>query len=697
MECIGIARSKTSPMIERPTLRQRLNTARLTRFVGRAVEIERFRTALLGADVALLYLHGPGGIGKSSLLDVFEYEALETGAEVVRIDARDLDLTPAGFLTTLATARSLNRPETEGGRLVLMLDTWEAATSIDAWLRETVLPSLPADTLVIISSRLPPDLAWSADRSWGPLMQVIGLRNFLPAEIDAFLRAQGVPSERYDVLSDASYGHPLALALLCALDRRDELMGNVPFRDRPDFVQALLERCLDIIPDAQQRLALAICAHARVTTEELLREAMDLEDARPLFDWLRGLSIIQEGPHGIFPHDLARDMVDADFRWRDLQRYVDMHAKVRAPIVRRLRTLDGLDRQQAANDLLYLHRNGPVIGEMYQWALLGQGRSEPASPADLPVILAMIERFEGSESAKIARYWWERMPTAFTVFRGAGDEIFGFNAGLVLSEPDAEAIASDPAVAAFWRTIDAHAPLRPGEVVVYDRFQMDRDAYDAPSPGINMVAMSCLLHWVTIPNLAWSFIAGASPDRWERVFAYLDHFLYPDAGYQVGARRFAAFGHDWRAHPVEPWLQLMGEREIASESPQLHAVVEPIQVLSRPDFEQAVRRALRELHDPQALRQNPLGRSRLVAGIDADGDDPANVLRERLMAAIDRLAGSPRDVKLYRVIDRTYLHPAASQELAAEALGLPFNTYRYQLSGAIRRIADDLWRIELGS
>ena len=36
-----------------------------------------------------------------------------------------------------------------------------------------------------------------------------------------------------------------------------------------------------------------------------------------LFDWLRDLSFVEAGPDGLFPHDLARDVIDRDLRWRD--------------------------------------------------------------------------------------------------------------------------------------------------------------------------------------------------------------------------------------------------------------------------------------------------------------------------------------------------------------------------------------------
>jgi DNA-directed RNA polymerase specialized sigma24 family protein len=64
--------------------------------------------------------------------------------------------------------------------------------------------------------------------------------------------------------------------------------------------------------------------------------------------------------------------------------------------------------------------------------------------------------------------------------------------------------------------------------------------------------------------------------------------------------------------------------------------------------------------------------------------------------AVQRLADNERDQKLYRALDRTYLRPAATQERAAELLGLPLSTYKRHLARGVDRVIDDLWRQELG-
>ena len=63
----------------------------------------------------------------------------------------------------------------------------------------------------------------------------------------------------------------------------------------------LVRRFLGTVPDLEQRQALVACALARVTTEPLLRAALDAADVRDAFDWLRDLSFVEAGPDGLFP------------------------------------------------------------------------------------------------------------------------------------------------------------------------------------------------------------------------------------------------------------------------------------------------------------------------------------------------------------------------------------------------------------
>ena len=75
----------------------------------------------------------------------------------------------------------------------------------------------------------------------------------------------------------------------------------------------------------------------------------------------------------------------------------------------------------------------------------------------------------------------------------------------------------------------------------------------------------------------------------------------------------------------------------------------------------------------------------------AEARPATDLLVDLVEQAADMLGQHPRDDKLHRVIDRTYLRPAPSQEGAAELLGLPSSTYRRHLTQGVSRIASWLW------
>src|SRR5690606_11626529 len=108
------------------------------------------------------------------------------------------------------------------------------------------------------------------------------------------------------------------------------------------------------------------------TDEALLAACLGRERAAPAFAWLRELSFIEQGPHGLFPHDLAREVLEAELRWRDPLRFRELHEQVRGTIIQRIQESSGLAQQTAIFALLSLHRNNPFMRPFYAWQTLGQ-------------------------------------------------------------------------------------------------------------------------------------------------------------------------------------------------------------------------------------------------------------------------------------------------------------------------------------
>jgi hypothetical protein len=679
------------------SLGELLATRRRRCFVGRVAEAELFRAALgaIEPPFAVLHVHGPGGVGKTSLLDLFATLAGEAGARVVRLDGRGLVPSPAAVLAALGASITVpegDAPMASPERLVVLVDSYERLAPLDDWLRTQLLPRLPAGALTVLAGRTPPAAAWRADPAWHDLLRVVTLRNLDPSDSRAYLEAHRIAPELRDRLIEISHGHPLGLSLLVDLTLRGGEVAVDPLT--PDLVGALLRRFVDAVPSGPQRRALEVCALARVTNESLLRAVLG-EDAHALFRWLLEVSFVESGPDGVFPHDLARDVVDADLRWRDPDAYRRVFRSVAAHVHERLRSAQGAEQQRTIRDLKFLFRNLPGVLSPIDWNEWGQHDPEPARAEDRAAILDLIARAEGAASSAIAARWWERQPDSFFVVRDSGG-VRGVLGLVDLSAASDDDRAADPGARAAWEHARRHAPPRSGERVTLSRFVIDRDRYQAPSPAINALPIVTLQRYLAMPDLAWDYLALFEPEPWNEYFALADLPRADGADFVVGGRRYGLFGHDFRRVPVHALTALWTERALAQDvTPAPARPATAMLVLSQQDFTDAVRRALRDLHDPDLLTRNPLQRARLVRD-RADGDDPdPAALAALVREAVDALRRHPRDDRRFQAVKRTYLNPAATQEVAAELLGLPFSTYRRHLTQGVERIVAWLWDREI--
>jgi len=700
------------------TLADRVEAARAHHFVGRKEELALFRAALEDRQpcFAVLHLHGPGGMGKTTLLGEYARMARQARRCVVRVQGRDIDPSPAAFLSALSEGlRAAGHSPAGASALetlatlppaVLMVDTYEALAPLDAWLRERLLPDLPDRTLLVLAGRDAPTDPWRADPGWHDLFHALPLRNLPPEDTRAYLTARRIPRQMHAAALASTHGHPLALSLTADLLADGRAAVDATLEQAPDLVHALVERFVQSVPQPSERRAIEACAHARFTTEALLRDALPEsdDDVHALFEWLRRLSFIEQAPEGLFPHDLAREALDVDLAWRDPATYGELHRRVRAHYVRRLEAAQGLDRQKAALDILYMHRRNPLMRGYYAFRELGSATIEPACPADHRSILAMVDRHEGAAAAHLVEWWLHRQPQAFLAFRArTGGDLIGFVTHLRFDEIPDEARAIDPACRAASEHVAARGPTRAGEQIVIHRFWMDRAGHQSTGPAFSLVSASCATEWLGNPRLGWNFIVAAQPDTKAPLMAHLEQHPVPEGDFEVGHRRFSMFAHDWRAMPASAFSAIMTDRELATTTssnapapPSPATTLAPVVVLSRPEFDQAVRALLRSYHRPDLLRANPLMRSRVAVTRAQGGAVCAATLQSLATEAIERLRASPHDERLYMALAATYVRPAATQELAAERLGLPFGTYRHHLAQGTARAADWLWDRELG-
>ena len=155
----------------------RLQQAAASQFVGRDRERALLAGLLVrGSGPAVVFVSGQGGIGKSALVT-----ATVAGLDlpVVTLDGQLIEPTPAGFLSALAdnvgsspipSAAQAGAELEARGVAVLMVDSYERLNLLDAWLRNELLPALPADSTTVLVGRRPTNVAWRTAPGWRQLL-----------------------------------------------------------------------------------------------------------------------------------------------------------------------------------------------------------------------------------------------------------------------------------------------------------------------------------------------------------------------------------------------------------------------------------------------------------------------------------------------------------------------------------------------
>lgn len=710
------------PAPQRPaTFADRLAANRARQFAGRTREQQLWAHALSGEteDFSLLWLTGSGGVGKTTLLNRFEAMASQQGRPVVRLDARHLLGSTTEFLRAFSRqvqdepnlhanshfTQYLNHNvyDADLSHLrtalldlagVLMVDTAEDLGLLEHWLRDTFLPALPAHWLMVFSGRTPPDAAWLQDLGWREMVRVETLENLDLEAACGFLGTRGIDPQHHQALVSATHGHPLALSLAADVMLLERMSDPRQILQEPDVVTTLLHRFSHNAPDGDHQLALQVAAHVRIATESTLRHALGRQDVSQLYDWLTSLSFTVVGPDGLYLHDLAAEVLDIELRRRDPERYLAMHRSLRQLCLESLKKAVGAEQHSAAADLHWMHRFSPTLSALAEWSSARMLDPAPLRERDRPQVVEATYRLQGEVMGGAMEYWVARQPEAFAIVRDRSGQARGYVCALKLNHADLldSALAKvDPRVPQLCAHVQAMSPLREGELVSLFSWQ-DFESSEETAQLLSSVSITFTRTFLFLPRVAWTFATGPAPAGiWDAVLRYAEHLPAPDL--RVGADTHWAYGHDWRAMPKDAYFELMGEREILGMDYQPLSQPDSALVLSRDEFTDAVREALRAYTQDDALGRSPLNRCQVVREATWASTEPR--LRAVLDQALAQLDRSEKDEHLHQAVHLTYCDPGRTQQQTAELLDLPFSTYRRHLAAGIERITEWLWEREL--
>lgn len=288
-------------------------------FVGREAECRLFADCLAGRrkEWRVLNVHGPGGVGKSTLLDAFRRLAERGGAFCLLRDAADLPRVPTAMVERLQESLRFLHEEAARRPVAVLLDSYEELVTLDRWLRAEFLARLPERAVVVIAGRHPLAELWRDSPAWRQLVHALPLAPFGLDLTRRYLSLHGVEDETLVRAAwESTHGLPLAIALAAALAGEEGRAALEGAADHPEVVAELARRWLREVPDDRLRTLVEAAAVVRRFHQDVLARMMGAPVAPADFDRLASLSFARLEGEGWTIHGAVRSALVRDLRLR---------------------------------------------------------------------------------------------------------------------------------------------------------------------------------------------------------------------------------------------------------------------------------------------------------------------------------------------------------------------------------------------
>lgn len=616
------------------------------------------RIRLFRVKARIVFVQGPGGIGKSALLRVAAREAGRGGLPVVQVDGRSLG---AGSIALDAAVAGID----PGGPVALLVDSWEAAAGLDEHLRDHVLRRLHTASVVLIASRRPPEPGWH-DGGWDRLRLDLTLGPLEPDEADAYVDLLGVDEADRAGLVAWAGGSPLALTL-GALHRHPGRGDAEPGSLHQGLLDRIVQRIVGDELDAEGVALLEVASLARVVTADVLAATIPT-DPRAALDRLAGWTFAERLEDGVTVHALVAAAVRDQLRARKPNRDRTLRAALAEHAYRR-----ALVRGDALSaDLAHLVETESVRWG-FSWDLDGQRRIDRVRPGDAAAIARlMAERSDAAEWEPRRRYL-DEVPERVLVARDPGGGIAGYCIVVGAGDPP-DAARHDP----FLQGWLVHAQAGPAP----ERTVMWRNSTDLTTGGdgkLHALFGFAGLLWSGVPNPRFAYLPIAAD------FDAAVAFSEAVGGRHIPELDQVVCGELMQCHVID-----YGEGGCLAaqlRQVQLELGVAPSTARATIDPE-ALRATLKAFVDPARLATSPLAAGATV-------EERAAHVRRLLADAMDRAFGPTEpEQELRRVLERAYLYPSGGHDAAARDLSLSRPVYFRRLKDATERLAvhlDGYW------
>lgn len=628
------------------------------RFVGRGEVLALVDAALDGhSDVRVLYLHGPGGVGKSAIVRAVGRRADGADRPVVRVDGRLVG-------PTLEHLRAAIAPATTAGS-VLLVDEVDEVASLRRELRELVLDTVPASGLVVVAGRAVPDRTWF-DGELQSLVAVVAVRPLDRDDARELLRRQQVVDpEVVDRMVRWAAGFPLALTLASSLATADgpPEVGAAPAPPGGDLDGLLLERLgghelRGVDPDV-----LDVASIAPAVDGALLAAVLPGRATRRGVAALRQLSIAEPLGARTTLHPLARTALRTRLADSDPDRNRTLTVRVSRHLHRRALGGD----PSAALELASLVEDPELR--------LGVDAStthyaDVPRPGDVEAMAASTGAGSTAWFARLTR-WCEEQPGLAIAVRRTDGTLSGMSVIAMANAMPAWAdddIETGPVL--HWLRREGIADEA---ALTHDTVLLEDPADLAARAEVVRVGNAGAMAMGAVRNPRYVF-ATAAVDSDHRGIAPLRYAPVEPLARRDDERELITLSTDFGPDGIigQMFRLVLAEQGAGPAADQRESEVPGHALVA----------ALRAFHDDELLAASALAPA---AGSIAER---AEVTRQQVRAAVDRAFGpSSGDQRLRAAIERTYLDPAGGHGVAQRELHMSRSSFYRHLQKARDRVA----------
>jgi hypothetical protein len=211
--------------------------------------------------------------------------------------------------------------------------------------------------------------------------------------------------------------------------------------------------------------------------------------------------------------------------------------------------------------MIYMVEN-PWVREAFFPSYSRDVSTEPARQEDGHAIMAIAEKHESPEAARLIRHWWANSPRFFYVMRDGSHDVAGFSLWFRSDQMDPALVDNDPLARNWWKHLK-DSPVAEDQTVCYVRRWLSLERGESPSPVQAASWLDVKRAYMELrPYVRRCYISVCDLDTYGPIAQELGFRLVEDAGADLDGIMHHLAVLDFGPGSIDGWLTAIVASEL---------------------------------------------------------------------------------------------------------------------------------------